>query len=162
MPKPDKKVPRYQQDQAKFTKTVPQPRLSVQTLSKKVGGIDEPIRHDRLNGWQFGRLVINGASDFCWTACKAPQDFQMVLKRFSEFEGKNLSELKHQGSHKIPVENLSLRAKAALKAIKLDDIDEIFSFRLEGRPRMHGLWRQGVVHVLWWDPDHEVCPSQKK
>jgi hypothetical protein len=41
--------------------------------------------------------------------------------------------------------------------------DEVTSLHLSGTERVVGVLEpRGVMHILWWDPDHGVCPSQKK
>lgn len=61
----------------------------------------------------------------------------------------------------IPVENLSSEAQNRLVALNLDDVDELFRFRLGNLERLWGI-RLGdpwVFYPLWWDPNHQVCPS---
>ncbi len=31
-----------------------------------------------------------------------------------------------------------------------------------GKQRIWGIKDRNILKVLWWDPDHEVCPSLKK
>jgi len=38
----------------------------------------------------------------------------------------------------------------------------LFSFAIDGRRRVWGIRREHVLCLLWWDPNHQVCPSQKK
>jgi hypothetical protein len=46
--------------------------------------------------------------------------------------------------------------------LKLDDLDTLFSFRVTGATRVFGVVRREYLRVLWYDPDHKVCPSKLK
>lgn len=47
-------------------------------------------------------------------------------------------------------------------SIGLDDQDALVSLGLTGRERIWGFIANGVMNLLWWDPNHEVCPSLLK
>ena len=47
-----------------------------------------------------------------------------------------------------------------MKELKLDDIDEIYSLRLEGKLRVFGLRELNCLRILWIDREHEICPSK--
>ena len=49
-----------------------------------------------------------------------------------------------------------------MQALQLDDWEELYSLRLSGRSRVWGLKEAGIFWILWWDPNHEICPSYKK
>jgi hypothetical protein len=71
-------------------------------------------------------------------------------------------EIEGKQHHSIGIESLSKEATDRLAEIKQDDIAEIFSFRLQGAHRVFGIRDRSVVKLLWWDPEHGVCPSLKK
>ncbi len=71
-------------------------------------------------------------------------------------------EIEGKVHHAIPIANLSKDAIERLKSINQDDIDEVFSFHFGGKERIIGLRDRGIVKLLWWDSEHQVCPSQKK
>jgi hypothetical protein len=64
----------------------------------------------------------------------------------------------HTRHHNIPVSDLSKAALKRLKELKLDDLDEIFSLRLEGDNRIFGIREFNTLIVLWYDEHHQVCP----
>jgi hypothetical protein len=41
----------------------------------------------------------------------------------------------------------------------LDEFEDLVSLRLSARERVWGILAEGVLELLWWDPDHKVCPS---
>ena len=71
-------------------------------------------------------------------------------------------EVEGRGSHFVDVDNCSREAQKRLEEIKLDDLEQLFSLRIGGRKRIFGWRREAVLYVLWWDPDHKVCPSEMK
>lgn len=65
---------------------------------------------------------------------------------------------RHRKHHSMPVE--ALWDEAQLRLIDLDQAEEtIFRFRLGNRPRLWGFRRAAVFHVLWFDPKHEIYPT---
>lgn len=72
------------------------------------------------------------------------------------------SEIKSHQSHTVTVSTISNEAQKRLRDIQQDDIDELFSLRLSGTERIWGIRDGRVFYVLWWDPEHTVCPAHKK
>lgn len=63
-------------------------------------------------------------------------------------------------NHTITVDQLCADARKRL-AQSQPDLEELVSLRLSGAERVWGILREGVMTVLWWDPQHQVCPSLK-
>ena len=63
-------------------------------------------------------------------------------------------------SHHIPVNELSKEAMQRLAYISLEE-GELFSLRLQGAVRLFGTIepKNGCMFVIWYDPEHAVCPS---
>jgi hypothetical protein len=50
-----------------------------------------------------------------------------------------------------------------LEEIKLDDeIENLFSFHIQGEERFIAIRHLNVAKLLWYDPDHQVAPYTKK
>lgn len=82
-----------------------------------------------------------------------------VWARMSEFEKMTPSQLLSTGSHRVSQSRMAKEAKERLRRIELDDLEELWSFRVTGRQRFWCMKRENVYSLLWWDPDHRVCPS---
>jgi hypothetical protein len=65
-------------------------------------------------------------------------------------------------NHSVAVSDLTKSARERLKDIHQDDVDSLFRLRLTGKQRVWGIRDGYVLRLLWWDPDHEICPSAKK
>ncbi|MEO5339109.1 MAG: hypothetical protein H7837_01130 [Magnetococcus sp. MYC-9] len=111
--------------------------------------------------WRFRVMDMDGP--FGWNSpIDGADPLLYVPPKLKEFETMTWQEIVGSRHHKIPVDLLSSDAKRRLSDLKLDDIDEVFSLALMGRQRVVGIRDQNVFRVLWWDPDHQVCPSHKK
>jgi hypothetical protein len=103
-------------------------------------------------GGQFSVLKIN-IENFIENVIPKLQDFETML--WSEIEGK-------QGSHFVQLSDLSKTAQTRLEEISENDCDALFSLRISGKERIWGMRDINVLRIMWWDPDHLVCPSPKK
>jgi hypothetical protein len=110
--------------------------------------------------WSFSRLD-RGHHKWCFSVATSV-DIADALRKLGEFEQFNLHGLAAQGSHAISVEDLGHEARKRLKDLKLDDVDELYSFRVNGKPRVFAIRSEMLMRILWWDADHEVCPAVKK
>jgi len=71
---------------------------------------------------------------------------------------------RHRKHHDMPVDKICTEAQEDITKRKLDLVfdSDIFRFRFAGEQRLWGFRRGRVFHVVWWDPDHKVCPSEKR
>jgi hypothetical protein len=63
-------------------------------------------------------------------------------------------------NHSIKVTSLCPEAQARLRDLRLL-VEDVVSLRLSSRERVYGYLENGVLIVLWWDPEHRICPSLK-
>ena len=109
--------------------------------------------------WSFSIIDMDGP--FGWSKCSL-FDLKKVLKpRLSNFETMTWGEIEGTKHHSIPVDGLSKEAQSRLSEIHYNT-DDVFSLALGGTERVIGIRDRDVFKFLWWDPEHKVCPSQKK
>lgn len=66
----------------------------------------------------------------------------------------------HKKNHPVSVESLCGEAKKRLQELEMDDLDDMLSVgQLGSRKRIWGIRDGPILRVLWWDPDHRICPS---
>ncbi len=87
-----------------------------------------------------------------------------VRERLADFESMTWAEILGRGDqhHPVAVSDLAPEARRRLTQLRLEDLDDLISLRLSGRERVWGFPDQvlpSILHLLWWDPDHEVCPA---
>jgi hypothetical protein len=114
---------------------------------------------DRYVAWRFGMVDFNGP--WCWTRMSADKQTE-IYRKLSNFEKKAWTEFEGKGGNKnIPLSNLCVAAKKRLNSLKLDDADgSLYELRTAGKERVWAIRQGDILHLLWWDPEHEVCPSK--
>jgi hypothetical protein len=109
--------------------------------------------------WRVGRTDFNGP----WCPKRMAQaNLVDILEKLKLFENSTWPDIERGGSHFITVNRVIKEAQERLRILRLDDTDELFSLRLSGTERLWGLRYNDVFSLLWWDPDHEICPALKK
>lgn len=109
--------------------------------------------------WAFRIVDLGGP--WCWSALGGDA-LREVLQRMRELESMTWHAITETGSHFIDISSLSKPARNRLMEIQQDDVDQLYSLRMTGRRRIFGIRDGGVLRVLWWDPEHEVCPAPRK
>jgi hypothetical protein len=59
-------------------------------------------------------------------------------------------------NHRILRGDICKDARDRLKELRLDDLEELISFRLSGGERVWGFEYADACTLLWWDPEHQV------
>jgi hypothetical protein len=90
----------------------------------------------------------------------AEANLHQILDKLKSFENSTWPEIERHGSHTVGVHKIIREAQRRLYDLKLDDTDELYSLRLTGTERLWGLRQNDVFSLLWWDPNHEICPSE--
>ena len=122
-----------------------------------------------LVSWRFYR--IKSTSQTKW---RIDQDnwnvwSNNILPKLMNFESYKWSQIKRipkpngGGSmhHNIARTKLSPSAQREIRELGLE-YDEFFSLRLSGKERVFGILDRGVLELLWYDKEHEICPVLKK
>lgn len=133
------------------------PKKATNRAEKKVVRIQENVPVNKPS-WRFSTVDLSGP--FAWP--KGSNTEMEILEKLHQFDSMRWSEIEGSDHHAISIGSLSKEATKRLSEISLDDVDEVFSFHFSGRPRIIGIRELGVVKLLWWDPNHQVCPSTKK
>ena len=91
-----------------------------------------------------------------------PTQIQELLQKIFESQKLTWQDLRNNGSHFVDRRGLCSEAQKRLIQIGKEDLDQLFSLRLTARKRIWGIKENNILWLLWWDPNHEVCPSHKK
>jgi len=88
---------------------------------------------------------------------------QYIRGRLAHFETMTWAEIlvrAKKQNHSIKVSDICSAAQQRLEVLSLV-LEDVVSLRLSARERVYGYLENGVLIVLWWDPDHQICPSLK-
>lgn len=118
--------------------------------------------------WQIGRIDNDG--EWGWQHIGKDRWENEILPKLTNFETMTWKEIeaasggkkKGNNSHFIGVESLSKEAQKRLKILKMEDIDNLYSLRFAAKIRVYGKRVGSVMQLLWFDFNHEVCPSKKR
>lgn len=110
--------------------------------------------------WRFNAADRNGP--FAWSNLADGDVHKEVIETLAALETMTEGDLGAKGCHFIAVPSLCKEAKDRLSDLQLDDLDELYSIRITGKTRVFCIHREDVLSVLWYDPEHAVCPSPKK
>jgi len=108
--------------------------------------------------WSF-KLFDRDASWGSEPGRNAP--FREISHRLKQYESMPWTQVLTQSrkrDHAMKVGDLCKHAQDRISQLRIDD-DMLWRFRFSGTERLWGVRRGDVFFVVWWDPDHEVCPS---
>lgn len=124
---------------------------------------DQDRRRPGCFAWSFSRIDVDGR--WSWHNLTRPEARE-VYGQLAGMEQRTWLEAAGTGSagtcKAIPITSLCRDAQDRLVELQIDDQDVIWEIRLGGQPRVWGIRAGDLFCLLWWDPDHEVCPSKKK
>lgn len=135
----------------------------IPTVSKQPSSATSlPSTFDRTPRWKFRRVDHDGQWGF--DAVPGPTVTE-IIKALASFESMTFHELFHQGDepgkHYGP-ESLCKAAQDRLVELRHDDETQISRLRIGSTKRLYGFVRDDAFEILWWDPNHQVCPSTLK
>jgi 5S rRNA maturation endonuclease (ribonuclease M5) len=118
--------------------------------------------------WVF--TDIDRSGKFAFDLSRDDFEHKEVLEKMIHYSNMTWADIKKQTHdngkskhHLIDYEKMSKDAQDRLKAKHMeDDSDSMFSFAFRNLLRIIGIRRGRMFHILWYDPLHEICPSQKK
>jgi len=118
--------------------------------------------HERLC-WRFTHVDNDGPWGFSSVGGAVLCE---ILGHLKKFESMTLNEVFHYGGY--PGKDYDVDAipnsgaLARLEEAGLADQTKIWVLRCGGKPRLYGFLQGNVFHVVFWDPEHEIWPSQLK
>lgn len=132
---------------------------------KEPRSIEEPAKYKDMNiSWQLGILDIE--SNWGLRNHGNLNNFfeYELLPKLKSFESMSWNDLEKQTHgkngkskhHSIEVSKIIKDAQKRLQELKFDDIDELFSLRLDGKFRIWGIRKFGFLQILWIDKNHEI------
>jgi len=84
------------------------------------------------------------------------------LEKMKHYESRKWYEI-HQDKkrdHLVSVDKLSPEAQKRLNELNLGDTERLYRLKFTGKLRIWGILHGHIFKILWFDPEHTVCPSQ--
>lgn len=163
-----KKSPKWNSEPSK-DKAVKQ-KQSPNSDDKTVKYKQSPDSYDKqCPAWQFHK-IDKEHTEWGWNKLNPADFIQLIHDSLCNFETMTWAEIQQaaggrtsgNNSHFISVENCSKDAQKRLEEIGLPDCDQIFSLRITGKLRLHGIKDGRVLRFIWHDPNHTVYIPKKK
>lgn len=114
--------------------------------------------------WRLGRLDLIHPDN--WKANHSLDEvtLQRIRERLRHCEAKTWQEIlvaSGHFNHPIKVEKLCSGAQKRLAELQID-AESLISLNVTGKERVWGVRNGNVLSLLWWDPNHQVYPVEKK
>lgn len=147
--------------------------MSKKTKKKKIDSekntvIKQP-NNDNMNiVWAFDKIDRDGL--FAFDPSREDFNHREIIDKLISYSSLTWGEIKrqtHDGGkskhHYLDSSSLSKEAANRLSQLHLEEeSDCVFSMALQNKLRLIGLVHGDKFHVIWYDPEHKVCPSKKK
>lgn len=109
---------------------------------------------------QWTPLKVDG------NCCKWGEKTSSMLETLKDKTWREITEISKSNSgsanHAISISSIIKSARKELKKLSLDDLDELYSLRIRGKVRIWGIVVKPILQILWYDPNHVICPTNKK
>ena len=143
---------RYKKNKIPHYEKLPAPEKTPKTSKSFLDYKEQKI------SWVLGSLDKDGE----WSILKITKEcfISRILEKIHAFESMYWKEIvNNENNHEVSIEKLINVAQKRLQELKIEDIESLFSLRLSGKERIYGIRVGSIFKVLWWDPNHEICPS---
>jgi hypothetical protein len=149
-------------------------RANYQPQAKEVRTKENPDSTDQLTpAWQFHRCDQDHDL-WGWEKLSEKEFIKIIRDHLHSFENMTWNTIKQASggrasgtnSHPLSIEGFAKNAIKRLQELKLDDISELFSLRLNNTLRLYGIKDGRVLRFIWHDPHHGTksgaYPTSKK
>ena len=111
--------------------------------------------------WNVSQIDDDGK--WGWRGINCSFFFKAIWNTMRNFESTTWAQIEGKAHHMIPVSRIIKSAQERLVELGHDDEDRLASFHINGQQRLWAIRRSvNQFYLLWWDPEHEICPSHKK
>lgn len=92
------------------------------------------------------------------------ESFCGIATKFKDTERRTWSDIMNSQDrdHPIDAEQLAGFAQQRLIDLRFEEYDPLWSIRFTSKCRLWGFKDGNILNVIWLDPNHEICPSNKK
>ena len=112
------------------------------------------VHENQRLSWRFS--AADNGGPFAWPNCE--DRLPEILGLLATWERLDINSLRNIKHMHTDLSRLTKAAADRLQAIQRDDAERMFSFHINNTERIWclDLPGEGVMFVMWWDPDHGV------
>jgi uncharacterized protein (DUF4415 family) len=129
--------------------------------SKTAHSVEVASTSDQFPVWQISRFDTAGP----WGRAAIDEDhlWGHIFEKLRHYEKMKWADIERdrRKNHSHQIAALSKEARQRAADIRLD-ADVLFRFRFTGEQRLWGIRRGRVFQIVWWDPHHQVYPTEKR
>jgi len=144
-------------------KKIKKPNQKIITSPEKKARGKSKIEVKNKISWCFSRMDVG--EEARWSVKKVDLNYfwESMFEKIKNYESQTIAELNMlQHNRNMPITGLCREAQNRLIELKQDDIDEIYHIEFDGMKRLWGIFDGSIFRIVWWDPDHEICPSRRR
>ncbi|MBR7927158.1 hypothetical protein KBI51_03070 [Aerococcaceae bacterium zg-ZUI334] len=118
--------------------------------------------------WKFDMVDFDHSK---WNIESCDLNRSQLFKKLRDFERMKWRDIiqtyggKNRGTnhHYIDFRDMIQEAQERAKELNIvEHTDRLFSLRLQGKIRLFGILTDGIFRIVWYDNDHDICPSKLK
>lgn len=140
-------------------------RRALKLQSNKVArSVQDPISLEKSN---FMWRVHNGYmdyehADFGWSGVGILYFLKKIIQSLQSYEGLTWQEVREKGHcHPWGVDDIPRDCARRLEDRQID-IDQLYQIPLGSKPRIIGYKDGRIFYLMWWDEEHQFCPTKAK
>ena len=143
-------------------KKKPRAGARIQPFAKVPRRADQPNVQGMNFCWRVSEIDWEGP--WGWSKATCQELLKDIVPRLHHLESMTWGQVEGPtGSHFVEIADIAPDAQRRLvEDLGKDEQGRLFSVRITGEARLWGVRDIAILRVLWWDPNHEVCPSLKK
>ena len=139
---------------------------NIDSVKRTHQSVNPDSYYTKYPNWRFKRVFLNHR--WAIDLDNGNRFIKSILPKLISYETQTWQEIvgtpKGRGdgskSHSVSIVNLCQEAQKLLQDNNIY-IDDLFSLRLTGKERVWGILENGVLDIIWYDSDHEICPVNK-
>ncbi|MGL6564829.1 hypothetical protein [Aeromonas dhakensis] len=114
---------------------------------------------DLVGSWSWGELRA-------WQQSEWDQIIGPPFEQFRKLTWREIDELSSDTGHKMhhghDVGDLIVEAQERWLDLNLEEYESVFRFRIGNTGRVWGFIVQAHFHIVWWDREHSIYPTEQK
>lgn len=129
---------------------------------KKQHPVSPPITSTQNKKLVWKVSKIDDEGQWGWNNISCPDFLRNIWDKMRNFETMRWVDILGASHHAIPISNIIRPAQKRLEELGHDDKETLVSFHITGRERIWAIRSEEKAFLLWWDPNHEIYPVEKK